>query len=453
MNRVPPHDSDAEKAVVGGLLINNQAANDVLSILQANGCDFYHLGHAAVFQAALSLIDQSGVADLITTCASLRTQGILDKIGGYAFVSDIVDNAISAANIRHYCEIVKNKAIQRKIIAEASHLIEAAHSAGNTNEVLDEAQRTLFALSQERGKSTTLHSARELAKDTFSVIERRHDRGGKALTGQSTGIRDLDAITLGLHAGDLFIIAARPGVGKTALGLSIARHVAVVDNAPVLFCSLEMPADTLMTRLFASSTGIDSRQLQRGLVSNDRWTHLVRAASQIGEAPLFIDDLSSMTPMEIRSKARCIKSAHGLGLVIIDYLQLMHMPGKHDSREQAVAEISRSLKGLAKELNVPVIALSQLNRKVEDRPNRRPQMGDLRESGAIEQDADVIAFIYRDEVYNKSEDNPEKGIVEIDIAKHRNGPTGTVRAHFDAKTQTFSDIKNEGKNNNVNVIR
>ena len=439
-NKVPPHDLDAEKAIAGGIMIDNQTISDVLTILDADGRDFYHSGHKAIFQAAVNLIDKTGAADQITVCDSLRTLGILDKVGGYAFVSDIVDNAISAANIRHYCKIVKNKAIQRKIITEALHIAEAAYANGNADEVLDEAQRVLFSLSQGKGKSS-LHSATELAKRTFALIEQRHDRDGEDLTGLSTGIRDLDAITLGLHAGDLFIIAARPGVGKTALGLSIARHVAVVDNAPVLFCSLEMPADTLMTRLFASSTGIDSRQLQRGLVSNDRWTHLVRAASQIGAAPLFIDDLSSMTPMEIRSRARLIKSEHGLGLVAIDYLQLMHVPGKHDSREQAVAEISRSLKGLAKELSVPVIALSQLNRKVEDRTNRRPQMGDLRESGAIEQDADVIAFIYRDEVYNKSEDNPEKGIAEIIIGKHRNGPTGTAKVCFSAKTQTFTDLR------------
>ena len=436
--RILPHDHDAERAVIGGLMLDNQAVSDVLSILGSDGQDFYHTAHRSIFRAIMELINKGIVADLITVCNELKSQGSLDKVGGPVYVSEVEDGAISAANIRYYCAIVKSKAIERHIIAEAGKLIEAAYSPTvGTDEALNQAQRSILGLSlSQTGK--TMHTAHDLARSTFAMIEKRHTQGG-ALIGLPTGIHDLDNQTLGLQNADLIIIAGRPGMGKSALVGNIAMH-STLNGVPVLLFSLEMPAESLMTRILAGMSNVDSRQLRRGFVCNDQWSRLADAASRIGAAPLFIDDKVGITPAEIRAKARRLKAEHGLGLLIIDYIQLMRVPGHHDTREQAVAEISRTLKEIARELEIPVIGLSQLNRQVDSRPNKRPMLSDLRESGAIEQDADVIAFIYRDEVYNKSESNPERGIAEIEIAKHRNGPTGTVRVQFAAKTQTFRDF-------------
>ncbi|MCK9391543.1 MAG: replicative DNA helicase [Syntrophales bacterium] len=438
--RVLPHDYDAERAVIGGLMLDNQAAGDVLSVLDSDGQDFYHTAHRSIFRAILDLIDKNTVADLITVCDELRSRGTLDKVGGPVYVSEVQDGAISAANIRHYCKIVKSKAIERHIISEAGKLIEAAYSPTiDTNEALNQAQKVILSLSLAREGNKTMHVSRDLARDTFAMIEKRHTQGG-ALVGLPTGLRDLDDRTLGLQNADLVIIAGRPGMGKSTLAGNIAMHSAL-SGVSVLLFSLEMPAESLMTRILAGMSRIDSRQLRRGFVCNDQWSRLADAASRIGAAPLFIDDKVDVTPAEIRAKARRLKAEHGLGLLIIDYIQLMRVSGRHDTREQAVAEISRTLKAIARELEIPVIGLSQLNRQVDSRTNKRPMLSDLRESGAIEQDADVIAFIYRDEVYNKSESNLERGIAEIEIAKHRNGPTGTIKLRFDAKTQTFADLQ------------
>lgn len=440
-SRIPPHNLDAERAVIGGLMLDNNALGEVLSVLEADGRDFYHTGHSLIFRSVIDLIDKGSVAELVTICDALRSRGDLDKIGGPVFISEIFDGAISAANIRHYIEIVKNKAIERKIIAEASRLIDAAYSpTGNTSDALNEAQKTILALSLEREKNT-IHTSLEIARQTFSMIEKRSEQGG-SITGIPTGFCDLDDLILGLNRNDLLVIAGRPSMGKTALALNVALHVAL-NGDPVLFNSLEMPADGLMTRMLSGMSGIDSRQLRRGFIQSNLWPRLVNATSTIGNAPLFIDDKPDITPAEIRAKARRIKSEYGLGLLVVDYIQLLRVPGRHDTREQAVAEISRTLKAIARELEIPVIGLSQLNRQVDSRTDKHPLLSDLRESGAIEQDADVIAFIYRDEIYDKRPDNPNRGLAEVEIAKHRNGPTGTVRLQFSAPTQTFRDLKNE----------
>jgi len=441
LRRVLPHDYAAERAVIGGLMMDNQAVSDVLSILDTDGQDFYHTAHRSIFRAILDLTDKGTTADLITVCDELRSRGNLDKVGGPVYVSEVEDGAISVANIRHYCTIVKSKAIERHIISEAGKLIEATYSPTvDTDEALNQAQRSILALSLAREGKKTMHTSRDLARNTFAMIEKRHAQGGP-LIGLPTGIRDLDDLTSGLQNADLIIIAGRPSMGKTALVGNIAMHSAL-SGVPVLLFSLEMPAESLMTRILAGMSNIDSRQLRRGFVCNDQWSRLADAASRIGAAPLHIDDKVDITLAEIRAKARRLKAEHGLGLLIIDYIQLMRVPGRHDTREQAVAEISRTLKAIARDLEIPVIGLSQLNRQVDGRSNKRPMLSDLRESGAIEQDADLIAFIYRDEVYNKYESNPERGIAEIEISKARNGPTGTVRVRFSAKTQTFRDLDN-----------
>jgi replicative DNA helicase len=441
LNKVPLHNAEAEAAVLGSVLMENSAAAVVLSILNADGSDFYHTAHGLIFKTALNLIDRGSVADLVTVVDELRHQGQLEKAGGIVFVAEVVDGAITAANVHHYAEIVKGYAIRRGIIDEASKVIEAAYDPTiEVSEALEQAARSVLSLSIQKEKNTT-RNARDLAKQTIAGIESRHEQGD-LITGISTGLRDLDDLTSGLQKSDLIIIAGRPSMGKSALAGNIAQYTAM-DGKVVAFFSLEMPAESLMMRFLAGQSGIDSRHLRRGFVRDNQWPHLISAASGISNAPLFINDKPDLTPMELRATARRLKAEHGLELLIVDYIQLMRVPGRYDTREQAVAEISRTLKAIARELSIPVIGLSQLNRQVDARTDKHPMLSDLRESGAIEQDADIIAFIYRDEVYNKREENPERGFAEIEIAKHRNGPRGTIKLRFDAPLQTFknTDVK------------
>jgi len=431
--KILPHSLDAESAVIGGILLENSAACDALSILNADGQDFYHAGHRQIFQTMMELIDNGSVADLITVCDKLQNRGILDKVGGHVFVADVMDRAISSANVSYYAEIVKGYAIKRNIINEASKIIAAASTlSSDAAEALEHAQRAILSLSIQKENNTT-HTGRDLARQTFSEIEDRHKKGD-LITGISTGLHDLDNITLGLNQGDLFIIAGRPGMGKSALAGNIAKNVSM-DGRPVAYFSLEMSGKSLMMRLLAGHTNIDSRRLQRGLVGDGQWSKLTNAVSEIANAPLFIDDKPDVSLMEFRAKAPRLKADHGIELLIIDYIQLMRSPGRHDSREQEVAEISRTLKAIARELSIPVIGLSQLNRKVDERPGKRPMLSDLRESGAIEQDADIIAFIYPcpDNDDSKQADR----IINLNIAKNRNGVTGDTSLRFNAPTQTF----------------
>ena len=431
-HRIPPQNLDAERSVLGAVLLDNLSLGAVIEIIEAG--DFYGDAHRKIFSTIVAMSDRNEPADLITLSNALRDQKRLDLVGGTAYLSELVDNVGSAANVGHYARIIKEKAVTRSLIGAASKMLDAAYSPEkSTEEAINEAQQVILSLSMSGGKRR-IQTAREIAKQTFAVIEERSKRGD-VLTGLSTGLRKLDELTLGLQAGELFIIAARPGIGKTALAIGIAHHVAQAGT-PVFFYSAEMPAQTLMVRMLSGATGIDSHKLRRGAVFGSSWDSLARAAESIGSIPLFIDDGADVTPAELRATARRVKVENGIGLLIVDYMQLMRANGRYETREREVAEISRTLKGIARELNIPVIGLSQLNRKIEDRPNRTPQLSDLRESGAIEQDADVIAFIYRDEA---------QGTAEISIAKHRNGPTGIVKLRFDATTQTFRDFCDDGR--------
>ena len=430
--RIPPHNSDAEKSVLGAVLQDNLSLGAVLEIIETG--DFYSEAHRKIFSAILAMSDRNKPADLITLGDFMRDQKQLERVGGMAYLSELVDNVGSAANIAHYARIIKEKAVTRSLIGAVSKMLDAAYSPEkSTAMAINEAQQVILSLSMTGGKRH-IQTARDIAKETFATIEERSKRGD-ALTGLSIGLRKLDELTLGLQAGELFIIAARPGMGKTALAIGIAHHVAQAGT-PVFFYSAEMPAQTLMIRMLSGATGIDSHKLRRGAVFGSSWASLTRAAESIGSIPFFIDDGADVTPAELRATARRVKAEHGIGLLIVDYMQLMKANGRYETREREVAEISRTLKGIARELNIPVIGLSQLNRKIEDRPNRTPQLSDLRESGAIEQDADVIAFIYRNEAQDTA---------EINIAKHRNGPTGTVRLRFDPTTQTFRDFIDDGR--------
>lgn len=435
-SRVMPHNDEAEKAVLGAMLYDNETVPDASGTIIA--ADFYSDGHKHIYDSIMRIIDRGGAADIVTVSDDLRNAGLLDKAGGGAYVAGLPDAVISSANAGHYAQIVKGKSNERRIIEAANRMKDAAYS-GQTEEAIAEAQKSIFGLSMERGKNA-IHTIREVAVSRLSLYEVRSKQGGIKKTGISTGFDAVDDITGGLQNDDLIIIAGRPSMGKSALATSICK-TAALSGITALIVSLEMPKEPIVDRMLADMAGKDLRQLTRGFILNNDWPKIIHAVSKIGNAPLFIADNPDITPAEIRAKARRLKAEHNLGLLIVDYIQLVRVPGKHDTREQAVAEISRTLKAIARELSIPVIGLSQLNRQVDNRTEKRPLLSDLRESGAIEQDADLIAFIYRDEVYNKRSDNPKRGIAEIDIAKHRNGPTGTVKLRFNAATQTFADFE------------
>lgn len=434
--RIPPHNYEAENAILGGCLLDNKAINTCLSIVTPD--DFYLTANAIIFKSICELSNTGKPFDGITLCDHLSQRGQLEKVGGHVGIADIMDTTISSVNVSHYCQIVKDCSLMRQILKASEEITERIYSRTGESpaDILDAAQHALMNISADR-KQSDFKDSRELCKTTFREIEERH-KNKDIITGLSTGFRDLDNWTSGLQNGELIIIAGRPAMGKTAFAVNIAENV-VLSGVPVAMLSLEMSGESLMTRILSSQSGINSNHLRRGFVGNNDWTRLVSIVDQISKTPLFIEDSSILTPMQLKAKARRAKVEHNIGLIIVDYLQLMTIAGRNDSREREIAEISRSLKALAKELRVPVVALSQLSRKVEDRPIKRPQMSDLRESGSIEQDADVIAFIYRDEIYNQSPDNPESGFAEIIIGKQRNGPTGSFKMRFDAERTRFSD--------------
>ena len=437
LHKVPPQNLEAEQSVLGGILLDNLALNTVLEVLDTN--DFYSEAHRRIFTAAIELANRNEPCDLITLSNLLRDQKRLEQTGGMAYLASLVDNVGSSANIAFYAKIIKEKSILRKLIGAATDILTKSYDAGTeTDQLLDQAEQTIFEISENKIRRS-FYPMKEIIKDSFKTIERLY-ANKELVTGVTTGFDKLDEITSGLQNSDLIIIAGRPSMGKTAFALNIAQNAALEAGVPVAVFSLEMAREQLATRMLAAEARVDSQRLRKGFLGETDWPKLTTAAGRLSEAPIFIDDTPAITVIEMKAKSRRLKAEAGLGLIVLDYLQLMRGSTYKDSREQEISEISRSLKSLAKELNVPVIALSQLNRKVEDRTSRRPQMADLRESGAIEQDADVIAFIYRDEVYNRSDDNPDKGIAEIIIGKQRNGPTGTVKLAFQEKYTRFENL-------------
>jgi replicative DNA helicase len=435
--KIPPQNLEAEQSILGSVLLENSAINSVLEVLSKG--DFYSEAHRKIFNVMVEISEKNEPVDLITLSNALRDNNLLDTIGGTAYLASLVDNVPSAANVANYAKIVKEKAILRGLIGSATEIITSCYETGSdVDQVLDQAEHSIFEISENKVRPS-FYPIREIIKDSFRSIEDLYARK-ELITGVATGFEKIDDLTSGLQNSELIIIAGRPSMGKTAFALNIAQFAALEGQTPVAIFSLEMSKEQLAFRLLASEAKVDSQRLRKGFLGETDWPKLTTAAGRLSEAPLFIDDTPAITVLEMKAKSRRLKADTGLGLIVVDYIQLMRSGGYRDSREQEISEISRSLKALAKELKVPVIALSQLNRKVEDRTNRRPQMADLRESGAIEQDADVIAFIYRDEVYNKSEDNPEKGIAEIIIGKQRNGPTGIVKLAFLEKFTSFENL-------------
>jgi replicative DNA helicase len=433
--RLPPQNLEAETSVLGAVLLENEALNSILEILKED--DFYRNAHRRIFSAILHLYEHSEPVDLITLSEVLKTRGELDDVGGVAYLNSLVNGVPTAANISYYAKIIKEKALLRKLINRTTEIVSQSYSiSGDVDEFIDQAERTIFEISEDRVRPS-FYPIKDLIKSSFKTIERLYEKR-QLITGVPTGFQRLDELTSGLQPSDLIIIAGRPSMGKTALALNIAQNASVQAAIPAAIFSLEMSKEQLALRMLCSEAKVDAHRLRGGFLSESDWPKLTRAAGSLSEAPLFIDDTPGLSALEMRAKTRRLKIEHNLGLVIVDYLQLMRGRARADSREQEISDISRSLKALAKELSIPVIALSQLNRRVEERGDKRPQLSDLRESGAIEQDADVILFLYREEVYNKSEEN--RGKAEIIIGKQRNGPTDKVDLAFLDKYTRFENL-------------
>jgi replicative DNA helicase len=432
--RVPPQFLEGERAILGGLLIDNEALPKVMAVLSED--DFYRENHRSVYRAMSGLFAKNEPVDWLTLTATLKEEGLLESVGGPAFLTDLANAVPSAANILHYAQRVKEKSVLRGLINAATEIsTRCFEEHGDIDEFLDEAEQIIFSIGESRINTGFAH-IQDLMKGSIKTIERLYEHQ-ESITGVPSGFKDLDNLTAGFQPSDLIIIAGRPSMGKTSLALNVGMNAAMDGGIPTAVFSLEMSKEQIALRLLCAQARVNLKSLRTGYISQQDWPMLTAAAGMITDAPMYIDDTPAINTLEIRAKARRLAREQDLGLIIVDYLQLMRGHGRPESREKEISEISRSLKALAKELSVPVIALSQLNRKVEDRPNKRPQMADLRESGAIEQDADVIIFLYRDEVYNKSEDNPKKGEAEIIIGKQRNGPIGLVTAFFDAQCSSF----------------
>ena len=435
--KLPPQNIEAEQSVLGSILLENSAINRVMEIISAG--DFYSEAHRKIFSVIIELSEKNEPVDLITLSNALKGRNLLDSVGGTTYLASLVDNVPSAANAANYSKIVKEKAILRGLITSATEIIDNCYETNtDVDNILDVAEHRIFEISENKVRQD-FSPIRDIVKDSFKSIEGLY-ASKEPLTGVPTGFEKIDDLTAGLQKSELIIIAGRPSMGKTAFALNIALHAAMTAQIPAAIFSLEMSKEQLAFRLLSSKARVDSQRLRKGFLGETDWPKLTTAAGLLSEAPLYIDDTPAITVLEMKAKSRRLKADKGLGLIVVDYIQLMRSSYSHDSREQEISDISRSLKALAKELRVPVVALSQLNRQVESRTNRRPQMADLRESCAIEQDADVIAFIYRDEVYNKSEDNIDKGIAEIIIAKQRNGPTDTVKLAFIDKYTSFENL-------------
>ena len=437
--KVPPHSIEAEQSLLGGLMLDNSTWDQVSEIVVED--DFYRNDHRLIFRAIRHLSESSIPFDVVTLSEWLENNNEQENAGGLSYLGMLANNTPSAANIKAYASIVSERSVLRSLIGIGTKISDSGFNTEgrNSNELLDDAERMVFEIAE---KGANQKGGFEAIKDVLVKVVDRIDQlfnQDGSITGLPTGYNDLDEMTSGLQEGDLIIVAGRPSMGKTTFAMNIAEHAAMTCDKPVAVFSMEMPADSLAMRMISSLGRIDQNKVRSGKLGDDDWPRLTSAIGLLQEKPLFIDDTGGLSPNELRARCRRLTREHGqLGLVVIDYLQLMQVPGFKENRTAEISEISRSLKGLAKELNVPVVALSQLNRSLEQRPDKRPVMSDLRESGAIEQDADVIIFIYRDEVYN--EESPDKGTAEILIRKQRNGPIGSVRLTFLGKYTRFENF-------------
>jgi replicative DNA helicase len=434
--RVPPHNLEAEESVLGACLLSRDAIANVLEILGPE--DFYKPAHTEIFNAILSLYGKGEPVDAVTLSEELRRMGTLEALGGKPYIHTLVASVPTAGAATHYARIVEENALLRRLADAAHQITDLAYSVPeDVEEAVDQAEDLVYQVSQRR-VSGEFVPLKDLLTENMEMIERLYEQGSP-ITGLVSGFRDLDELTAGLQPSNLIIVAARPAMGKSSFAVTIAQHVAVTEKVPCVIFSLEMSKNELVQRLMCSEARVDSKRLRRGALQDADWQRLVMALGRLAEAPIFIDDTANVTIMEMRAKCRRLKSKYGLGLVIVDYLQLVQPLRRTDNRVQEVAEISRSLKILARELELPVIAVSQLSRNLEHRQDKRPVLADLRDSGALEQDADLVIFIYRDDVYNA--DSPQKGIAEIHIAKHRSGAIGKIDLAWLDHYTRFADLR------------
>ncbi len=443
--RIPPHSIEAEQSVLGGLLLDNAAYDKIADLVSAD--DFYRFDHRLIFQHIVRLVSAAKPADVITVFESLNSAGKAEEVGGLSYLNALAQNTPSAANIRRYAEIVRDRGVLRKLITVSDEISGNAFNpqGREVKQLLDEAESKIFAIAEEGARGTQgFVEIQPLLTQVVERIDELYNRDNQSeITGVPTGMIDLDRMTSGLQAGDLIIVAGRPSMGKTAFSVNIGENVAIDSGLPVAIFSMEMGGAQLAMRMLGSVGRLDQHRLRTGRLNDEDWPRLTHAIQKMNEAQIFIDETPALSSIELRARSRRLARQCGkLGLIIVDYLQLMSANSPGENRATEISEISRNLKGLAKELNCPVIALSQLNRSLEQRPNKRPVMSDLRESGAIEQDADLILFIYRDEVYNP--DTPDKGTAEIIIGKQRNGPIGSVRTTFLGQYTRFENYTGAG---------
>ncbi|MDD2807192.1 MAG: replicative DNA helicase [Patescibacteria group bacterium] len=440
-DKIPPQNLEMEQSLLGSIMIDRDAIIKIADIISPD--DFYKDGHRLIYQAIRELYEKREPIDLLSLGSRLEERGQLETVGGRTYLAGLANSVPTSSHVVHYANVVQNKATLRRLLSAASDITELGYrETESVDTLLDEAEQKLFSVSQKFLKKTFI-SINDVLTEAFDRIDELHRESGK-LRGVRTHYKDLDNILAGLQKSDLIILAARPSVGKTTLALDIARNIAVKGKESVGVFSLEMSKEQLVDRLLCSEAGVDLWKMRTGKLTdqgeNDDFSKINRAMGVLSEAKIFIDDSANANVMEIRTKARRLQSEHGLGLIVIDYLQLMEGRGSKENRVQEVSEISRNLKAIARELNVPVLALSQLSRSVESRDSHVPRLADLRESGSIEQDADVVLFIYREKLYQQDLPNEKQNIAEIIIAKHRNGPTGKVKLYFDEKNVTFKNI-------------
>ncbi|MBP2634761.1 MAG: dnaC [Firmicutes bacterium] len=438
IDRVPPQNVEAEQSVLGAMMIEREAISKVVELLRPE--DFYREAHRLIFNAMLELFNKNDAVDLVTVVEVLRRDEKLEGAGGIAYVSALANSVPTAANVMYHARIVEEKALLRQLITTATEVAGMGYEANEeVTVIMDKAEKMILEVSNRKA-GQEFASIKNIIFDVFDKVSELYSSKG-GITGLSTGFKDLDKLTSGLQASDLILIAARPSMGKTAFVLNIAQNVAIKEKQAVAFFSLEMSKEQLVQRMLCAEAPIDAQRLRIGELENNDWDKLVRAADRLAAAPIFIDDTAGITVMEMRSKARRLKIEHNLQLIIIDYLQLMQGSSgssRNENRQQEISEISRSLKALARELKVPVIALSQLSRGVESRQVKKPMLSDLRESGSLEQDADIVAFLYREDYYDPETEN--KNITDVIVAKHRNGPVDSVQLFFHKQFTKFSDL-------------
>jgi len=436
IQRIPPHSNEAEQSVLGSMLIDREAVSVAAEVLRKD--DFYSEAHREIYEAMMNLYEAGKPVDLVTVVDELDQRGTMDGVGGIAYITDLSRFVPSTANVKYYINIVEEKSILRKLIQASGEIMKDSYEASDeVDDIINKAEKAIFDISQKKNNDSLVPLKTTLLEG-YSRIEELYNNKGR-ITGVPTGFMELDYKTSGMHPSELILVAARPAMGKTSFVLNIAQYAAIHAKVPVAVFSLEMSRDQLANRILCCEANVELQKIRTGELGEEDWRRLVRAMAPLSQAPIYIDDTPGISVMEMRSKCRRLKMEHGLGLIVIDYLQFMSGRGKAESRQQEISEISRSLKVMARELSVPIIALSQLSRAPEARNDHRPMLSDLRESGAIEQDADVVMFLYRDEYYNP--DSEEKNIAEVIIAKQRNGPTGVVKLAWLGEFTKFANLE------------